>query len=138
MMVSSRYHAIVTSMPALVPSAGVTMDERIRNLMQERGHEDLLMRVDDPDLEAKLLVAMEQLRTDADAIRDAIGRTVVHNLKRMARMGVFLERKVHERYPEFPLVGGVRSWEEYLPPLSPGLAQLVERYENQAYTVGAR
>ena len=38
MMVSSRYHGIVTSMPGLVPSAGITMDERIRNLMRERGH----------------------------------------------------------------------------------------------------
>ncbi len=53
LMVSSRYHGIVTAMPGLVPSAGVTMDERIRNLMHERGHEDLLMTVDDPDLEAK-------------------------------------------------------------------------------------
>ena len=52
-MVSSRYHGIVTSMPALVPSAGVTMDERIRNLMQERGHDHLLMNVDDPTLEDK-------------------------------------------------------------------------------------
>jgi polysaccharide pyruvyl transferase WcaK-like protein len=137
MMVSSRYHAIVTSMPGLVPSAGVAMDERVHNLMHQRGHEDLLMRVDDPELEAKLLVAMERLRTDADAIRDAIGRTVVHNLKMMARMGVFLERKVQERYPEFPLAAGVRSWDEYLPPLSAGLTQLVERYENQAQAVGA-
>ena len=38
MMASSRYHGIVTSMPGLVPSAGITMDERIRNLMRERGH----------------------------------------------------------------------------------------------------
>src|SRR2546429_399834 len=38
-MVSSRYHGIVTSMPSLVASAGVTMDERIRNLMRERGHQ---------------------------------------------------------------------------------------------------
>ena len=37
-------------MPAGVPSAGVTMDERIRNLMRERGHEHLFMSVDDPDL----------------------------------------------------------------------------------------
>src|ERR1700733_5509535 len=46
MMASSRYHGIVTSMPGLVPSAGITMDERIRNLMRERGHQDLLMTVD--------------------------------------------------------------------------------------------
>jgi polysaccharide pyruvyl transferase WcaK-like protein len=137
MMVSSRYHGIVTSMPSLVPSAGVTMDERIRNLMQERGHEDLLMNVDDPDLEAKLLVAMEKLRGDADAVRDAIGRTVVSNLKRMARMGVFLEQNVRERYPEFPIAGGVRSWEEYLPPLNPALAKLVETYESRAHAASA-
>jgi polysaccharide pyruvyl transferase WcaK-like protein len=136
-IVSSRYHAIVTSMPALVPSAGITMDERIRNLMQERGHEQLLVSVDDPDLEAKLLTAMELLRSDADAIRQAIGRTVVDNLKRMARMGVFLERNVHELYPEFPISGGLRSWEEYLPPLSPQLQTLVETHEGSARAVGA-
>ena len=61
LMASSRFHGIVTSMPALVPSAGITMDERIRNLMRERGHEDLLMNVDDPDLEPKLLTALEKL-----------------------------------------------------------------------------
>ena len=37
------------------------MDERIRNLMRERGHQDLLMNVDDPDLEPKLLAALEKL-----------------------------------------------------------------------------
>jgi polysaccharide pyruvyl transferase WcaK-like protein len=136
-MVSSRYHAIVTSMPALVPSAGITMDERIRNLMHERGHEQLLMSVDDAELETKLLAALETLRSDADAIRGAIGRTVVDNLKRMARMGVFLERNVHELYPEFPISGGLRSWEEYLPPLSPQLRQLIETYEGRTQAVGA-
>ncbi len=60
-MVSSRYHAMVTTMPGLVPSAGITMDERIRNLLRERGHEHLLLTVDDPDLEAKLLAVMETL-----------------------------------------------------------------------------
>ena len=42
-MVSSRYHGIVTCMPSLVASAGVTMDERIRNLMRERGHQHLFL-----------------------------------------------------------------------------------------------
>src|SRR5262249_15829074 len=83
LMVSSRYHAIVTSMPALVPSAGITMDERIRNLMTDRGHK-LLMTVDDPELEPKLLVCLEQLRRETDAIADGIARTVVRNLKVMA------------------------------------------------------
>src|SRR6202158_6386066 len=61
MIVSSRYHGIVTAMPALVASAGITMDERIRNLMNERGHPELLMNGDDTDLEARTLAALEIL-----------------------------------------------------------------------------
>jgi polysaccharide pyruvyl transferase WcaK-like protein len=137
MVVSSRYHAIVTTMPSLVPSAGIAMDERIRNLMQERGQEDLLVNVDDSELEPKLIAAMERLYTDADSIRDAMGRTVVQNLKRMARMGVFFERAVHECYPEFPIQGGIRSWEDYLPPLHPGLRRLVELYDGRAQAMAA-
>jgi hypothetical protein len=132
LLVSSRYHAIVTSMPGLVPSAGITMDERIRNLLRERGHEHLLLTVDDPNLETKLVAVMERLATDADGIRDGIGRSVVRNLKTMARMGVFLERAVHRRYPEFPVRSGVHSWEEYLPPLAGNLERLVEAYEGAA------
>jgi len=129
LMVSSRYHAIVTSMPSLVPSAGVTMDERIRNLLRERGHEHLLLTVDDPDLGEKLGSVMERLAAEADTVRDGIARSVVRNLKTMARMGVFLERAVHQQYPEFPVRSGVRGWEEYLPPLSPNLGRLLDTYE---------
>jgi polysaccharide pyruvyl transferase WcaK-like protein len=128
MMASSRYHGIVTSMPALVPSAGITMDERIRNLMRERGHQDLLMNVDDPDLESRLLVALEKLARDGERIADGIARTVVKNLKVMARMGVFLEEEVQRRYPEFPTRTGEWSWEDYLPPMNASLRQLVAAY----------
>lgn len=126
MMVSSRYHGIVTCMPALVPSAGVTMDERIRNLMHERGHADLLMNVDDPDLELRLLAALDKLCKEREAIAAGIGRTVVKNLKMMARMGVYFEEEVQRRYPEFPVRTGQLSWEDYLPPMSPGLQKLIE------------
>jgi hypothetical protein len=129
LMVSSRYHGIVTAMPARVPSAGVTMDERIRNLMRERGHTDLLLEVDDPDLEVKLVGLVEKLLDDAERIRDGIGRTVVKNLKTMARMGVYFESHVAQRYPEFPVRSGLHSWEDYLPPLSPTLRHLIETYD---------
>src|ERR1700683_4098685 len=90
-VLSSRYHAIVTSMPAGVPSAGVTMDERIRNLMRERGHEHLLMRVDDADLADKIVVALNALDSETDAIRDGMEGTVARNLQMMARMGTYFE-----------------------------------------------
>ena len=104
------------------------MDERIRNLMRERGTPNLSLEVDDPDLEPKLLAAMETLVREAEPIRDGIGRTVVRNLKVMARMGVYLEEHVQRRYPEFPVRSGLLSWEDYLPPLSPNLRKLAEAY----------
>ncbi len=128
MMVSSRYHGIVTSMPALVASAGITMDERIRNLMNERGHQELLMNVDDPDLEARTLAALEILDREGERIADGIARTTVRNLKLMARMGVYFEEEVQRRYPEFPTRRGEWSWEDYLPPLSEELKELVAAY----------
>jgi polysaccharide pyruvyl transferase WcaK-like protein len=126
LMVSSRYHGIVTSMPGLVASAGITMDERIRNLMSERGHEDLLMNVDDPDLEPKVLVALNKLARERERIAEGVGRSVVKNLKLMARMGLYFEEEVRRRYPDFPTRQGEYSWEDYLPPLSPGLRALLE------------
>ena len=128
LMASSRYHGIVTSMPALVPSCGITMDERIRNLMRERGHEDLLMNVDDPDLESKLLGALEKLATEGERIADGIGRTIIKNLKVMARMGVYFEEDVQRHYPEFPTRKGQWSWEDYLPPMDAGLHRLIGMY----------
>lgn len=136
-MVSSRYHGIVTCMPAGVVSAGVTMDERIRNLMRERGHQHLMLTVDDPDLGPKLLDVMEKLVAESDAIRDAIGRTVVYNLKAMSRMAIFFEDELRKTYPEFPLRHGVVSWEDNLPPMSAGLLRLVEQYDSSDVALAA-
>jgi polysaccharide pyruvyl transferase WcaK-like protein len=127
-ILSSRFHAIVSSMPGGVPSVGVTMDERIGNLMRDRGHEHLLMRVDDPDLADRIAAALGALDAEADEVRCAMGRCVVRNLQLMARMGVYFEERVARQYREFPVRTGVLGWEEYLPPLGPALRQLIERY----------
>jgi polysaccharide pyruvyl transferase WcaK-like protein len=136
-MVSSRYHGIVTCMPAKVVSAGVTMDERIRNLMRERGHAHLMLTVEDPELGPKLLEVMEQLVVEADAIRESIGHSVVNNLKSMARMAIFLEDEVRKTYTEFPLRTGVLSWEDNLPPLQEDLRKLAEEYDSTPTAVAA-
>ena len=113
------------------------MDERIQNLMRERGHEHLMATVDDPDLEPKLLQIMEALVKEAEFVRDGIGETVVRNLKMMARMGTLLEDAVRRTYPEFPLRSGVFSWEDYLPPLSKDLVELAEQYDHTLAAVAA-
>ncbi|HLW82607.1 MAG TPA: polysaccharide pyruvyl transferase family protein [Candidatus Acidoferrales bacterium] len=129
LMASSRYHAIVTSMPAGVASIGITMDERIRNLMRQRGHEHLLLEVDDAELEGKLFATLQRLCRERECVRDGIGHTVARNLQLMARMGMYFEQFVTQCYPEFPLRAGQLSWEDYLPPLSPNLRQIVETYD---------
>ena len=126
-LVSSRYHGIVTAMPSGVVSAGVTMDERIRNLMRQRGQPELALEVDDPELESRLDVVLERLERDKEEIRAGIARTVVEQLRAMARMGVYLEERVRKRYPEFPTRSGVQSWEQYLPPVGAELRGLLER-----------
>src|SRR5256885_13335265 len=96
--------------------------------MYVRGQYDLLKNVDDPYLEPKLLVALEKLASDGERIADGIGRTVVRNLKTMARMGVYFEEELRRRYPDFPTRKGEWSWEDYLPPLDEGLRRLIGMY----------
>ncbi len=131
MLVSSRYHAIVTSMPGLVPSAGVTMDERIRNLMHDRGQPHLLHRVDDADLEEALARSLERLWTEAAAVREGIGRCVVQNLERMGAMGMILVDHIREHHPDFPIREGLGEGGDpwaHLPPLPPHVQALVDTY----------
>ena len=97
-------------------------------LRHERGHKDLLMNVDDPDLAERTLTALEILDRDGERIADGIARTVVRNLKLMARMGVYFEEEVQRRYPDFPTRRGEWSWEDYLPPMSGTLRALVKAY----------
>jgi polysaccharide pyruvyl transferase WcaK-like protein len=131
MMLSSRYHAIVTSMPALVPSAGITMDERIRNLMADRGTPELALEVDDPELEERAHAALCRLERDARELRAGIGRCVVQNLERMGRMGMELVAHVQARHPELPIRAELGldgdPW-AHLPEMSEGLLDLVRHH----------
>jgi polysaccharide pyruvyl transferase WcaK-like protein len=126
-LLSSRYHAIVTSMPAGIPSAGVTMDERIRNLMADRGQPELCLEVDDPDLSRRIEGVLDRLAGDPANVRDGIEGCVVDNLERMGAMGRVLARHVRDRLAGFPLpdgMGDAGPW-HHLPPFPPAVAELV-------------
>ena len=130
-MVSSRYHAIVTSMPGLVPSAGITMDERIRNLMVDRGTPHLSLEVDDPKLADKTYDILVELIREGDSMKEGIGRCVVKNLERMGQMGIELAAHVKKHHPEFPFRDGIGKggdpW-DHLPSLPPNVAELKGLY----------
>ncbi|MCB9701602.1 MAG: hypothetical protein H6711_06915 [Myxococcales bacterium] len=128
MMVSSRFHAIVTSMPGLVASGGVTMDERIRNLMNDRGHPDLFLEVDEEDLGDKILAMLRRLYDEREGLAADIGRVIPQQLALMGQMGIDFMDELCRVYPEFPRRDLPRTWEAHLPPLPPAVQQLMERY----------
>ncbi len=127
LMVSSRFHAIVTSMPGLVPSCGVTMDERIRNLMATRGHDDLFLEVDDPELGEKLLAILRRVDRERERIRDDIARTLPGELRLMGQMGIDFKDEVARVYPEFALPDLGPEPIAHLPALPRALQELLER-----------
>lgn len=132
MMLSSRFHAILTSMAGGTASAGVTMDERISNLMRERGHDHLRMSVNDPDLEGKAIDALNYLHRHGDQVAEEARRVVSRNLRVMSGMGKRLVEFFGEKYPNFAPAQEFRSWEDYLPPLGPELHALLERHAQAA------
>lgn len=128
LVASSRYHAVVNSMPAGVPSVGITMDERIRNLFVDRGHADLLMEVDAPDLGERLLTAMRAATAQADGIGAAVRAYVPRQIVKMGEMGMAFEDELLRVYPEFPRRQAPRGWEHYTPELSPMTQALLEAH----------
>lgn len=127
-LVSSRFHAIVTSMLGRVPSAGVTMDERIRNLMNDREHPDLFLEVDDPELAGRIEAMLDRLHDDGDRIAEEIARAVPAQLRLMGQMGMDFLDEVQRVYPELPAIDRPRTWDAHLPPLRPLVEGICEAY----------
>ena len=139
-MVSSRYHAIVMTMAGGVVSAGITMDERIRNLMKDRGTPELALEVDDPELEEHLYATLEGMVERAESIREGIDACVYANLERMGQMGQILVDYVRQAHPEFPFrpeLGEQGDPWDHLPPLPPNVQALVERVRARQANAGS-
>jgi polysaccharide pyruvyl transferase WcaK-like protein len=137
-LASSRFHAVVTTMPARIPSIGITMDERLKNLLSDRGHSDFLLKVDDDDLEEKLLNLFHRMDLEKEEIAAAIGRFIPFQLKLMGEMGIELLREIARIYPEFPRRPVAETWENFLPPLSPTMERILEQFESVSPTLKKR
>jgi polysaccharide pyruvyl transferase WcaK-like protein len=130
-VVSSRYHAIVCSMAGQPVSVGVTMDERIRNLMIDRGTPELALEVDDPELGPRLTAAVERVHAERAALRTGIGACVVRNLHTLGRMGGILVDHVRERHPEMPFhpdLGEHGDPLAHLPPMGDRIRELLDQH----------
>lgn len=126
-MITSRFHAMVCAMPAGVPGIGVTIDERIANLMEERGHERWLLQVDSEGLEERLGAALAELLPAARELRPVIRAACRPHLQRMGEMGRRFREEVRAHYPDIPsLVPDDASWEAWLPPMGRETLALLE------------
>ncbi|MFZ1922986.1 MAG: polysaccharide pyruvyl transferase family protein [Xanthobacteraceae bacterium] len=73
-LVSARYHAVLLGMTAGVPAVGLAYDQRVRALLSDAGHAELALEVDDPDLTAALVRALDRLATHRPALSGAFSR----------------------------------------------------------------
>jgi hypothetical protein len=83
------------------------------------------MRVTDDGLGERLLDAMRRLDRDAERVRHETLRFVPGQVRAMGQMGVDFIDEVQRTYPEFPARDVPRTWENFLPPLSPELQRLM-------------
>ena len=127
-MVSSRFHAIVTSMPGKVASGGITMDERIRNLMADRNHPELFLEVDEDNLPEKILKMLRHLSANQEQIGEDIARVLPRQLELMGQMGIDFMDEVVRVYPEFPRKDLPRTWDAHLPELGTQVAAIMEAH----------
>jgi polysaccharide pyruvyl transferase WcaK-like protein len=127
-LITSRFHAIVTSMPNLLVSGGITIDERIRNIMASRGHQHLYFEADDPEIEERTFKLLRDMDKEAEGIREDIARTIPGQLQLMGQMGMDFVDEVMRVYPSFPKRDLPRTWQAHLPSLPAAILPIMERY----------
>ncbi|MBI5527498.1 MAG: hypothetical protein HY897_14280 [Deltaproteobacteria bacterium] len=129
MLVTSRYHARVLSMPGGVASGAISMDERLENLLMESGHlDDFYLKAGDPELGAKLPPLMEKLWAEREAVKDQILRKIPGYLHKMALMGKEYKEFLRRYFPELVLKPDPEGILGYLPPLHPALERIMALY----------
>ncbi len=125
LLITSRYHAQVLSMPAGVPTIAISMDERLHNLMEEINClDDYYLKTDDENLEEKLLNAMQTACTDT-TVRGKILKSIPNYLQQMAQMGTDFRTIIRDQFPLFPLPKEPYNLKECLPPLNEEIQDLI-------------
>jgi len=108
LLMTTRYHAMVLSMPGKVPFVGVSRDERIKGVMGECDLErEYYVDFRTPDLARVVERKVERLLDDADErkrVRKVINDNLPYYFAQMAMLGLDLRNMIREEFPGFPLI----------------------------------
>jgi polysaccharide pyruvyl transferase WcaK-like protein len=128
LVISSRYHAILTAIPGLTPAIGVFHDERISNLLGELGRPDLGIPVGASDLADQVTAAIAAATADPDGLRQAQGRLVAEQVRRIGDSGRQAAAEVSRVYPGFHAPDTTSGWDRFVPPVDAVVEEFLERY----------
>ncbi len=125
LLVSSRFHGIVTAMPAGVPAVGVSLDERIGTLLGDAADRDRVIPADAPDLADRLTTAMRAADAEREAIAARNRQITAREVKAMGAMGETLLAELRRVLPALPVPDRPAGWAHHLPPLPPLIAAIL-------------
>lgn len=106
LLITTRYHAMLLSMPGKAPFIGLSRDERIRGVMKETGlYDKYYLDYREPDLGDRLrrMVAELMEEDEKDRVRSVIREHLPYYFAQMGMLGLDIRRMVMEQFPSFPL-----------------------------------
>lgn len=108
LLMTTRYHAMVLSMPGKVPFIGLSRDERIRGVMREIGlYDDYYLDYQMENLEEKIKDRIRRiLGDDAEHARakTVIDENLPYYYAQMGMLGLDIRELVREQFPAFDMV----------------------------------
>jgi polysaccharide pyruvyl transferase WcaK-like protein len=123
LLVSARFHALVGAMPAAVPSIGISIDERIRNLLIDGSSADRLIPSDADDLGSRIIEAADRL--DHEEVRASSRNVVGAGIDGIALMAKAFAGEVATIYPDLPIPVKGPDPASYLPDLPDTVLRLL-------------
>jgi polysaccharide pyruvyl transferase WcaK-like protein len=124
LLISSRFHAIVLSLPGLVPTIGVANDERIRNLLGDSGASERVIDASDTNLCDRILASARRLNPEEASATARL--TVRREIRAMGLMGIAFADDIRKLRPDVVLPDRGRHWSNYLPRVSDSLLDILD------------
>ncbi len=122
-LITTRYHAMVLSMPGLIPFIGLSRDERIRGVMVETGlYDDYYVDYSREDLKEALhekVSRMLESEEERERVKKIIQEWLPYYFAQMAHLGMDIRKMIKERFPELKIKELDESDPEQLEPYIP-------------------